>query len=272
MAKDSLLVAVDGSFSSGSPDSAEVEFRILQAVSDRARRLLSRADELDVVFKKSTAWLQSDDMVAFANSKHGGAILVGVHETKNIYGWPTAALAGCAIGDPEKRKILNKAYQCVPPVPVSIFVENRAERPFYRIEVPSGPRKPYCTAEGIYKIRIDGRSETLYPRQLLALFLETNGEDILRRLGLAPACPSAPIQEVEQSMGPVGNEWSLPARDPGNNLQDPPPAQVETVLGAKVGATGCPEPAADCTVRLSSQDLCGFLANAVNRQPRIVRG
>jgi hypothetical protein len=259
MTKDDLLVAVDRCFFAGSPESVEVEFRVLQAVSDRAQRLLSRADDLDVVFKKSTAWLESDDLVAFANSKHGGSILVGVHETRNLDGWPTGALAGCAVGDPERRKILAKANQCVPPVPVSIFVENRAERPFYRIEIPSGPRKPYCTAEGIYKIRNSGRSETLYPRQLLALFLETNGEEILRRAGLAPVPFGAPLPEIEPPIAVEGNQWSQAARDRPSRLRGLPPGRVETALRAESDAANRPEPAAECGVRLSSQDLCGFL-------------
>jgi hypothetical protein len=236
----------------------EVEFQVLEAVSDRAQRLLSRADRLDVVFKKSMAWLQSDDLVAFANSKHGGAILVGVHETRNLDGWPTGALAGCAVGDPERRKILAKANQCVPPVPVSIFVENRAERPFYRIEIPSGPRKPYCTMEGIYKIRDNGRNETLYPRQLLAVFLEANGAEILRRAGLTPAPPGESLPEIEPPIAIEGHQWSQAARDLRSSLGELPPGHVETVLRAESDADR-PEPAAECTVRLSSQDLCGFL-------------
>jgi hypothetical protein len=224
----------------------EVEFRASPCISDRARRLLDRVDGLDVEFKRSTQDLRSDDLVGFANSRGGGAILIGVHEMRDATGQRRGVLAGCPIGDPERRRILAQARQCVPPVPVSIFEENRAERPFYRIEVPSGPRKPYCTAEGIYKIRNNGRNETLYPQQLLDLFLEANGEEILRRLGQAPDRLAVAVQEVQ----PHGAMDDEDASQSAWNSPRPPAASA---------SGGFPEGTAECSVRLSSQDLCGFL-------------
>jgi hypothetical protein len=85
------------------------------------------------------------------------------------------------VGDHEKRKILDRAQQCVPPINVTVHVENRTDKAFYRVEIPSGPNKPYCTSGGTYKTRGDGRKNTLYPTSLLALFLETEGGEFLRR-------------------------------------------------------------------------------------------
>ena len=46
----------------------------------------------------------------------------------------------------------------------------------FRIEIPSGKEKPYCTAGGTYKIRGDGRTNTLFPGRLLSLFVEKQSE------------------------------------------------------------------------------------------------
>ena len=246
MTKSNLLVAVSTRFSSGGADPVEVEFRGSQRISDRARRLLSRADGLDVEFRKSMAELRGDDLVGFANSRDGGAILIGVHETRDAGGRRRGFLAGCPIGDSERCRILAQAKQCVPPVAVSIFEENRAERPFYRIEVASGRRKPYCTADGIYKIRNNGRNETLYPAQLLDLLLETNGEEILRRLGQAPHGLAAAVEEIQ----PRG---TMEERRGSQSAWESSRALVETA------PNGSAEGTAECSVRLCSQDLFGFL-------------
>jgi len=224
MTNENVLVQPGGggSFASA-PDWVEIEYGEFQTISDRADRLLGQAEDFGVAFKKSLLGLESDDLVSFANSKSGGAILVGVNRTKYGNGRQRAGVIGCAIGDRERMKILAKSNQCVPPVPVSIFVENCAEMPFYRIEVPSGLHKPYCTSGGTYKIRGDGRNEMLYPAQLLALFLEAAGGEIpgwFEREALATA-----------------------SRAGGYALDGAP----------------FPDAASECSVRLSSQDLCGFL-------------
>lgn len=135
--------------------------------------MLARGEGIDVDFKRSAAGLEAVDIVAFANSKAGGAILIGVDESTGSSGRHVGTIVGCHVGDQEKRMILEKAHQCVPAISVTVHVENRAHKPFYRIEIPSGPNKPYCTSGGTYKIRGDGRNNTLYPTSLLNLFLET---------------------------------------------------------------------------------------------------
>jgi predicted HTH transcriptional regulator len=147
MTNEKVSVRGDGGelFSIGNPECAEVEFAEFPIISDRANRLLSREGDLDVAFKKSISGLATDDLVSFANSKDGGAILIGVSRTGHRNGRERATLVGCPVGGKERLKILTKSNQCVPPVPVSIFVENCGAKPFYRIEISSGPHKPYCT-------------------------------------------------------------------------------------------------------------------------------
>jgi hypothetical protein len=224
MTNENVLVqAMGGRAFGNAPDWVEIEYGEFQSISDRANRLLDQAEDFGVAFKKSLSGLESDDLVSFANSKRGGAVLVGVSRTKYGNGRQRAAVVGCAVGDRERMKILARSSQCVPPVPVSIFLENGAGTPFYRIEVPSGLHKPYCTSGGTYKIRGDGRNEMLYPAQLLALFLEAAG-------GRFP-------RWFEEGL-------SAAASRVGRNISD----------GASF-----PDNAGECGVRLSSQDLCGFL-------------
>ena len=50
-----------------------------RTVTKRARQLLHREEGFDVDFKRNSK-VDTDDLVAFANSSGGGAILLGVEE------------------------------------------------------------------------------------------------------------------------------------------------------------------------------------------------
>jgi len=259
MTKNSLLVAVDTRPAGDRPDSVVVEFRVLPTISDRAHRLLGRADGCEVEFRKSISDLHSDDLVGFANSKTGGAILIGVDSAWDRESPRRAATPGYAIGDGERRRILAVARQCVPFPPISIFVEDGADRPFYRIEIASGPCKPYCTAEGVYTIRNAGRIEPLYPPQLLALCLGADAGETLRRFEQAPLSVASAMDAValraatERKLRTpsLWGQWSATGKALGR--------PADTAAHEESDAGGFPEGAADCAVRLSSQDLCGFL-------------
>jgi hypothetical protein len=168
-----------------------------QRLSKRAAQLLVREEGFDVDFKRSISGLEAEDIVAFANSKAGGAILIGVDESTGSTGRQVGIIVGCPVGDKEKRKILDKAHQCVPPINVTVHVENRADKPFYRVEIMSGPNKPYCTSGGSYKTRGDGRKNTLYPTSLLTLFLETEGGEFLRRFQQATSSLEQSVEHTK---------------------------------------------------------------------------
>ena len=264
MTKPNALVPVGGGrlLTPGGSDWIEVEYREFQVISDRANRLLSREEGLDVVFKKSISGLATDDLVSFANSKAGGAILIGVNQTKHGNGRLSAALVGCPIGGRERLKILAKSNQCVPPVPVSIFAENCADKPFYRIEISSGLDKPYCTSGGTYKIRISGRNEVLYPPQLLTLFLETEGGEFVRWRQRVTSSLGSVTQETKQLITTERRYESQSAWDMESSMKE----SLRGLAGAVSGAVGNAEDAdtfaeraGECDVLLSSQDLCGFL-------------
>ena len=149
------------------------EFRRL---SKRARLLLAGSEGLEVDFKREPQAVHSDDLVAFANSPDGGAFLVGVDEVPGEEGPQRGRVVGCAVGDGERLRIVNRAQQCIPPVQIEIYVENLAATPFLRVEVPSSPSKPHSTSAGTYKIRGDGRNVAMTPDAFLGIVVEREAE------------------------------------------------------------------------------------------------
>ncbi|MDF2039356.1 MULTISPECIES: helix-turn-helix domain-containing protein [Cytobacillus] len=161
---------------------AEITETTINGLSERVQQLLNKDEGTDVDFKLMGNGLKSEDLVAFANSKDGGAILIGVAETTDESGRQIGEIRGCTISDQEKMNIIQRATQCRPPVEVEIYVENAASgQPFYRVEIPSGKNKPYCNQKGEYKIRGDGNNQPLTPELLLGLFLEVNGQEFISR-------------------------------------------------------------------------------------------
>jgi predicted HTH transcriptional regulator len=111
-----------------------------KGVSKRARALLNGQENYDVDFKRAVSGLESDDMVAFANSRHGGAILIGVDEMKIADGRQRGKIVGCPVGDKEKLSIISRAESCIPPVEVQIIVENAGSCLFIGWRFPAAPR------------------------------------------------------------------------------------------------------------------------------------
>lgn len=154
---------------------------IYMTVSQKTKALLNKQEGLDVDYKMTVKGLESTDLVAFANSPNGGTILLGVAEIEEDNGMQKGKIVGCSVGDKERLFILSKAESCIPPVELNIIIENYARKPFFRIDIPSGKDKPYCTAAGTYKIRGDGRTNTLLPGRLLSLFLEKHSDLFFNR-------------------------------------------------------------------------------------------
>ncbi|MEO3946162.1 ATP-binding protein [Gorillibacterium sp. CAU 1737] len=142
-------------------------------VQDEILRLISKEEGYDIEFKESLSGLQSEDMVAFANSMAGGTILIGVRDDKDENGRQVGKIIGCEVGDKGRLTILDKANSCRPPVNVEISSSDFDGKSIYIIEIRSGEFKPYCTNSGTYRIRGDGQKRSLYPNELLSLFMES---------------------------------------------------------------------------------------------------
>ncbi|MCM1565081.1 MAG: ATP-binding protein [Dehalobacter sp.] len=158
-----------------------MEKDLYMTISSKTKQLLVKQEGFDADFKMTVKGIQATDLVAFANSENGGTILAGVGEIEDKNSMQKGRIIGCPVGDKERLFILSKAESCVPPVEVAIIIENYARKPIYRIEIPSGKEKPHCTAGGTYKIRGDGRTNTLLPGRLLTLYIEKQSETFFNR-------------------------------------------------------------------------------------------
>ncbi len=148
-----------------------------RTVRQGTKKLMDRAEGLDVDFKKQASNLGAEEFVAFANSPSGGSLLIGVDEVTDAQGRQRGKIVGCRVDDEAKRLILDKAESCSPPINVTVDVENTNEKAFLRVDIPSGDKKPYCTRSGKYMTRGDGRKRPLLPTQLLSVFVrEQAGE------------------------------------------------------------------------------------------------
>jgi len=182
-------------------ENRKIEYKTL---SKKVEFLLAREEDNDVDWKMDMSGFHSEDIVAFANSKNGGSILIGVAEFTDSDGRQKPKIVGCTISDGNKMSINTKAQNCIPPVEVDIIAENTMKKPFYRIEIPSGGKKPYCTRKGIYKIRDDGNNRGITPDNLLKIFIEEESDIFLKRFKVAAKelenvlyCASDEIKEVK---------------------------------------------------------------------------
>lgn len=152
-----------------------------KGLKKKTRELLNGSEGIDVEFKLNPSAVKPDVLVAFANSNLGGTILVGVEEIQGAKNIQKGRVVGCDCSDSSKLQIQNIASDCTPPIELQINIENINTLPVFRIEVPSGRNKPYTTKSGSYKIREDGRSRALHPDELLAIFMNKEGDKFLSR-------------------------------------------------------------------------------------------
>jgi hypothetical protein len=169
--------------------------RNLAGMSVRGRSLILRrnAEDFDAEWKESVAGLEAEDLVAFANSAKGGAILIGVVEK-------TMTIKNTPLSDRLKGSILDKARSCFPPVAVEVIAEKCLAGEIARVEVASGDFKPYCTHGGTYKIRGDGANDAIKPPALLQMFLEREGSTFLTRFTEATRQLQVNVLEMKENI------------------------------------------------------------------------
>jgi hypothetical protein len=88
-------------------------------------------------------------------------------------------VVGADIDEDARGRVIFAAAGCVPPVPVSIFVENTGRYPILRLEV--GSSGLHATSDGRYLIWADGGPEALDPTEI-RLRCEEEGIAALLRL------------------------------------------------------------------------------------------
>lgn len=146
-----------------------------KGITKRTKSLLENGENEIVDYKRNVKGIKSEDLVAFANSEDGGVLLIGVDE-ETINNVQKGKITGCNTDDNSKLVIMNKALGTSPPISLKIYTENIDKNPIFRIEIPTGEQKPYCTESGTYKIRKDGKNQGLKPEALLNLFLKKESQ------------------------------------------------------------------------------------------------
>lgn len=184
-----------------------------RGLSRRTQSLLQVSEGMNVDFKRDVSGIKSRNLVAFANTPLGGTILVGVDEYTDVEGVQRGEVVGCEVDDNARLIIVNKATDCFPTVELGIFVENIARKPILRVEIPPGHHKPYCTQRGEYCVRSDARVRALFPDELLAIFMDREGEQFISRFHDA-------VHQLEQQVGSIRHVLSAGMLDVSGHIHD----------------------------------------------------
>lgn len=86
------------------------------------------------------------------------------------------------------------------------------------MEIPNGAHKPYATNGGTYKIREDGRNNSLLPEQLLKMFLEREGKEFRLRFSEATGKLESRMTEALGFVENLENVITEKIEDIGNSL------------------------------------------------------
>jgi len=163
-------------------------------------QVIPSAEGKDVEFKLTPKSVGTEDLVAFANSRDGGVIFVGVREDRTKGHFDDDDIVGCDCRDQSKLTILNKAQDCVPPVAVDVSVETNGHVNYLRVDIPSSWSKPHCTGKGTYTIRGDGRTNPLDPLQLLEVFVTRESDVFLSRFAEATGSLETRLDDMGKSL------------------------------------------------------------------------
>jgi len=131
-------------------------------------------------YKQSLKGLNAEDLVAMANGA-GGSLIIGVEEVRFEEGAKSGRVVGCPLTDELKQNVNNKASSCIPAIKVDFEEHWAGGVPFVEVIVSEGTSKPYCTAGGCYRIRVDSGNRALDPPSLIAMILERESQNFLLR-------------------------------------------------------------------------------------------
>lgn len=162
--------------------------------------LLESGENDKVDFKMKADGIHPDDFVAFANTKTGGDILIGVSDEKRSDGSQFGAIVGCDLSDQTILQILNKAISCIPPISIKLFAENISSRPFLRVHIPSSGSKPHCSPKGVFCRREGSRNRPMHPSELLEIFLDAEANAFASRFEEAADVVTEGLFQLETSL------------------------------------------------------------------------
>jgi Schlafen, AlbA_2 len=166
--------------------------------TEQLTMLIHQGENHRVEFKQTVEAINSELLVALANSKNGGVIVVGVIDENNRTP-NTAAYVNTPLTDRARLAIQNKAIDCIPPIALSLEQHEVEDMNLVVIDVKSSSSKPHCTSKGLYRIRSDGRNRELQPNELLAIFLEKEESVFLERFKLATDGIMGSVSNLDES-------------------------------------------------------------------------
>ena len=166
----------------------------------KGTKTLLESGESSIVDYKTNEKFDSDDLVAFANSKDGGTLLLGVKEVKDRDGRMYGEPVGCSLTDKIFQTIENKATSCIPPIHIEVSEENTDKTPFLRIDIPSSKHKPHCTGAGTYKIRGQIKNTALVPSALLEMLINKESEKFYEQFSESTTGLIKKVKELESNL------------------------------------------------------------------------
>jgi len=129
-------------------------------LSARTKALLAGEADSALVVVEEAEQASAALLSSLANA-WGGTVLVGVLEEPDADG---DRVVGCDVDTDARGRVLLAAAGCMPPVPMTIYVENTERYPILRLEVESTGL--HATADGSYLIWADGVAEPLDPTEI----------------------------------------------------------------------------------------------------------
>ena len=150
-------------------------------------------------FKQIVKAVCPEDLVSMTNGR-GGSILVGVEEVRLDDGSKAGRVIGCPLTDELKQNVNNKASSCLPAIKVDFEEHWVGGIPFVEIIVPEGVNKPYCTAGGCYRIRLNGGNRALDPPALISMVLERESQKFLERFQKATSQLEKMLEKISEKL------------------------------------------------------------------------
>lgn len=171
-----------------------------KSLAKATKMLLSGGETEYVDFKRTPDGVHADDLVSFANSDHGGEILVGIAEEAGEEGSQRGVVIGCDISDGTVLQILNKAISCIPPIAIKLYAENTTTKPILRVYIPPSENKPHSTPKGVYCRRDGSRNRPLHPGELLRIFLDNEGRAFAQRFEEAAGMITNELADLQAAL------------------------------------------------------------------------
>jgi len=166
-----------------------------RGIKTGTRKLLCSREGQHLDFKEKIEALDIEDLAAFSNAT-GGTILLGVSQRGG-----NTTVVGCPWDDKAELMVRQKAGEADPPISIEISAENTAHgKAILRVDVPASVSRPHGSPRGVFKIRDGNKNRNLKPQELLAIFLESQGQTFISRFKAATHALEERLESVNREI------------------------------------------------------------------------